>query len=44
MSVNMSVSGGPYSTVGGGSINSIKNLFVQEGESLVRKYNLNIIR
>ena len=38
MSVNMSVSGGPYSTVGGGSTNSIKNLFAQEGESLVRNY------
>ena len=39
MSVNMSVSGGPHSSIGGGTNNSIKNLFTQEGESLVRKIN-----
>lgn len=35
MSVNMSVSNQPYSSINGMTSNSIKSLFVTEGESLV---------
>lgn len=38
MSVNMSVSNQPYSTMNGMTSNSIKSLFQTEGEGLVRKY------
>lgn len=35
MSVNMSVSNQPYSSINGMTSNSIKSLFITEGESLV---------
>ena len=40
MSVNMSVSNQPYSSINGMTSNSIKSLFVTEGESLVSLISL----
>ena len=40
MSVNMSVSNQPYSSINGMTSNSIKSLFITEGESLVSPTHL----
>lgn len=41
MSVKISVSNEPYSSIGGLATSSIKNVFITEGENLVNVYNYN---